>query len=681
MEHEEDGYIKEYHAHVKVGHFVAEATFCNPYSTTKGSWDYGFIFRYIDNKTFHAIRVTSDGRWKHNLVKNGKWETVGEGKASNLQTGATKYNHLQIIILGDNGAFYVNGRFVDTLDISGLIQKGDISVATGMIGGDEIEGEVTRFKDFTIWSLDTPVSGPSNGSLRHSEDGSIKTYRSGVDIKNFIVEATFYNPYSTTKGSWDYGFLCRHPRPNTHHAIRVNSDGSWVHSVVIDGDWKTAGKGTVSNLQTGAEQPNHLRVIVLGDNGEFYVNGRFIDSLDMSDLTGTGDIMTATGMASGNEIDGEVTRFREFSVWSLNIQSRFQAPGSIYVTSSPSGAGCYLGGDYKGRTPLTISDVPPGVYKITVRKDNYEEWWDSIRVSAGKTTKVSAILKIQMGSLSVDTNVNGAFVYLDDIFEGTTPLRADSISVGIHTIRISADKYRDYNDSIMIYANRTTYVDATLEEKPGTIYVESDPSGAEFYLNGSYKGKTPRSISANPGTYTITLKHDGYYDKTIYVDVYADEKTTEYICLQIEFWRTWYFAVGVVLTIITLFAAIFWHRRKQPTPLGESSIAKAVKGTVDASKKFFRAKFFSIDNLGDVTVPDEKNRCIINYDSLEKGEIIQCTRCKENGITHNMHKKCWKEYKVGAKRNEKGEIRCPINMDIYISEKNNIRSISRAVAS
>jgi len=50
--------------------------------------------------------------------------------------------------------------------------------------------------------------------------------------------------------------------------------------VCIDGDWDTVEDGYISDLRTGADQSNHLRIIIIGDSGEFYVNGEFVASLN-----------------------------------------------------------------------------------------------------------------------------------------------------------------------------------------------------------------------------------------------------------------------------------------------------------------------------------------------------------------------------------------------------------------
>ncbi|MBU7019072.1 MAG: hypothetical protein HXS44_16295 [Theionarchaea archaeon] len=49
--------------------------------------------------------------------------------------------------------------------------------------------------------FDTPISGPSSGNLQHKEDDYIEIHSANVKIQDFVAEATFYNPYSTAKGT------------------------------------------------------------------------------------------------------------------------------------------------------------------------------------------------------------------------------------------------------------------------------------------------------------------------------------------------------------------------------------------------------------------------------------------------------------------------------------------------
>ncbi|HON72830.1 MAG TPA: PEGA domain-containing protein, partial [bacterium] len=100
------------------------------------------------------------------------------------------------------------------------------------------------------------------------------------------------------------------------------------------------------------------------------------------------------------------------------------------------------------------------------------------------------IALVNMGSLYVDSTPRGASIYLDNIYEGETPRRIDSIPAGIHTLRLSKDGYRDYVQQVRIDAQQTANIQISLT--PGySLTVNSTPRGAMVYIDGIFKGITP----------------------------------------------------------------------------------------------------------------------------------------------------------------------------------------------
>jgi len=66
--------------------------------------------------------------------------------------------------------------------------------------------------------------------------------------------------------------------------------------------------------------------------------------------------------------------------------------GSIEVTSSPTGANIYLNNENKGLTPLTIKDLTPGSYTVTLKLSGYQDWTTTAEVSASGVSSVSGTL-------------------------------------------------------------------------------------------------------------------------------------------------------------------------------------------------------------------------------------------------------------------------------------------------
>ena len=164
----------------------------------------------------------------------------------------------------------------------------------------------------------TLVFGPEYGSLVHEEDDYIEEYTASVDLRDFVAEAIFYNPYSTATGGWDYGFLFRDEGGNEQFRLVIVSDESWVLlNNTGDPDGSVINEGFISNLYTNADDWNHIKLICRGDTGEFYLNDIFIAELDLSARSNSGDILIATGIYTGDEIGGETTDYLDFTVWSL----------------------------------------------------------------------------------------------------------------------------------------------------------------------------------------------------------------------------------------------------------------------------------------------------------------------------------------------------------------------------
>ncbi|NYT05266.1 MAG: PEGA domain-containing protein [Methanomicrobiales archaeon] len=66
--------------------------------------------------------------------------------------------------------------------------------------------------------------------------------------------------------------------------------------------------------------------------------------------------------------------------------------GSIQIDSQPAGANVYVDNAIKGITPLTVSDLAPGQYTVTLRLAGYEDWSTTVTVSAGGVSSASGNL-------------------------------------------------------------------------------------------------------------------------------------------------------------------------------------------------------------------------------------------------------------------------------------------------
>ena len=160
--------------------------------------------------------------------------------------------------------------------------------------------------------------GPISGELWHDpSDGLIKIEYANVSLTDMFVGATFINPYPAYSNSWDYGFLIRSSGSGSSARfieVVVTSRGQWEAAWRYGGSSESEeiASGTLGYFDTSAGGRNTLLVIAFGERGLFFVNGDMISMLDLSEVTGAGDVAVITGAYTGNEVAGAVTLFEDF---------------------------------------------------------------------------------------------------------------------------------------------------------------------------------------------------------------------------------------------------------------------------------------------------------------------------------------------------------------------------------
>ena len=66
--------------------------------------------------------------------------------------------------------------------------------------------------------------------------------------------------------------------------------------------------------------------------------------------------------------------------------------GIIAADSYPSGAEVYVDGELKGTTPATIYKIPSGKRIVTIRKEGFSDFQQSVDVISGRTSEIQASL-------------------------------------------------------------------------------------------------------------------------------------------------------------------------------------------------------------------------------------------------------------------------------------------------
>lgn len=317
-----DSFIDTYQADISVADAVIEARFFNPYSTQDGNWSSGFIFRKAGRNTFHIVAMSSDGTWYHYL-RTGDVDTeqdLAEEFSNHIDTAQNGDNLVRIITRGAEGWLFINSHFISTLDLSSWTVSGSVSAVGAYFTNDGIDGESTRFEDFTIRSLQN-VYGPKDGSIQHDREGDfINEHKTRLSLTDGIIEAHFSNPYDSSQGDWSSGFLFRNSRNGGFHVIVIQEDGRWHHDLRVGDDDSTQdlAEQYAYEISTTASDSNHIRVITLGIGGWLFINGVYVDKLDLSGLTAAGRVSAITNYFTRDGLAGYSTSFQDFTIWSAD---------------------------------------------------------------------------------------------------------------------------------------------------------------------------------------------------------------------------------------------------------------------------------------------------------------------------------------------------------------------------
>lgn len=130
------------------------------------------------------------------------------------------------------------------------------------------------------------------------------------------------------------------------------------------------------------------------------------------------------------------------------------------------------------------------------------------------TKERSILIKDPYGKVSIISDPAGARIYMNDIYRGVTPLNVEKVIPGDYKIRLEKEGYIGGESGRTVYAGKTASLEATLPEAAQEVSLKSNPSGADVYINGNYKGQTPLNTKLPFGKYSIEYKKDGYKSKT-----------------------------------------------------------------------------------------------------------------------------------------------------------------------
>ena len=173
--------------------------------------------------------------------------------------------------------------------------------------------------------------------------------------------------------------------------------------------------------------------------------------------------------------------------------------------------------------------VPQGLRKITIRHHKYgvlNNCYFPLDLESERTYEMILLVakegesldQMKRGAVSVKSNVPATF-YIDDKLIGATPMYYADLTLGEHTVRIVAEGYSDYTETIQVEEDDLIQVKGILETEQGVVFKCNVPD-ADLYFDGKKVGKAQGKYNMKLGEYAVRAtapSHEDYHG-TITVD-------------------------------------------------------------------------------------------------------------------------------------------------------------------
>ena len=167
-----------------------------------------------------------------------------------------------------------------------------------------------------------------------------------------------------------------------------------------------------------------------------------------------------------------------------------------------------------------MGPLEEGTYEVSLTVAGFESWSKIVTISENDTVLKTARLipltpsKPKVGKVEISSTPPGASIFMDSRDTGKkTPAVLTNLTVEEHTILLTKNGFEPFEGSVTVSSEKTGAFAATLKKSPapasdkvkkvkpvkklvGSLFVESNPSGATIYLNGKSTGKkTPHKFA------------------------------------------------------------------------------------------------------------------------------------------------------------------------------------------
>lgn len=185
--------------------------------------------------------------------------------------------------------------------------------------------------------------------------------------------------------------------------------------------------------------------------------------------------------------------------------------GLVLIHSVPTGAEISIDGAHRGKTPLLLTDLPLGRYRVRASSAGYQSRETDLTIENRTPSRVSLSLDSDSANLTVNSTPAGAAVTVNGLSKGMTPCTIERLPSGENKVSLMLAEHLPYQDTVKLRAGEAHTMEVTLQPLPATLSVICTPAGAKVFVDDQLRGVSPLTLDAiAPGSYAVRVELDSY---------------------------------------------------------------------------------------------------------------------------------------------------------------------------
>jgi hypothetical protein len=345
----------------------------------------------------------------------------------------------------------------------------DGDVGTGWYSSLVLDADdlpVISYGDYSSWSLklarkeklpppeNVSVTATANTGGRIIPSGTIEVPEGG-NVSFAILPDPGYHTDTFTIDGEPCDRIAEYTFSNIHGNHTINASFALNTCTIVS----IAGEGgTISPLGEVCVDYGTNQTFRVAPGAGYRVSAIFIDGMLFE--------VSSRVVSDAADQDSRKITFRNV-IANHTLNAEFvRADGTILEIREPPGATVSIDDEEKGVTPITLIDISPGRHTVKLSLEGYQDWSKKVNVVKDEITTVTAKLSpVQLGSISIQSNPEGASIMLDGQETGnSTPSVMSSIETGEHTITLIRSGYEVWEKTVDVRSSATVHILANLRK-------------------------------------------------------------------------------------------------------------------------------------------------------------------------------------------------------------------------